>query len=152
MMKTKVLIGLIVLSIIFLKSEVVMGSGKIVTKKYTIENIELDIPSNVSVEKKSPVEDFVLCEFKLNKKYFLKAYIGNQPSAKNKNLKDNVINGRNVKMFEENKNGLYSREALFEFKDTNWPRYIQFTYNSMPMELKKVADKIIESTKMGQEK
>ncbi|MDB6065171.1 MAG: hypothetical protein JWR26_1379 [Pedosphaera sp.] len=114
------------------------------------KGLTIQVPTNVKVFCKSPVEDFVLFTFKRGTNIVLNAYLGNQPSfpfEKGTSVKKEKINNIPIENIEhEVKSGLHSREVLFHLGDSpKWPQRLHCWYSGLTGDEAVQADKMLST-------
>lgn len=119
-------------------------------QEYKFDGFSLRYPKNITIKKKTPVEDFDLYEFVYEGQTILSAYVGNFPQDHHANTEKGTINGLMSESFvTKDSNGSEKNEVLIKFSDRrNWPSYIHFWYPSnLRPQLKSVVEQIIVSIK-----
>jgi hypothetical protein len=120
-----------------------------------IEGIIFSLPECVSIEEKTPVEDFTLIDFYLNNDtVILKGYMGNFPQKIYRDKIDFILNELIISEYKgkhwfkrDTFNDISSGEIILEVNKIEWPNYIQFWYNNVNDELLDIIEKIILSVR-----
>lgn len=121
--------------------------------KYQDDGFSLKCERDITIEKRTPVEDFNTYTFKKKDAVILSAYVGNNPSLKFKNkssteMTNGKINNLEYELISINSKGSKkSKEVLFKFPHLGWPQYIHFWYSDLDSESINIAENIIWSTK-----
>jgi hypothetical protein len=123
-------------------------------KEYKGGSFAIACPNDITIEKKTPVEDFDIYTFLYRGKVILSAYTGNQPSFDKGEGKGSFfsrrkgqINGLAFKSIRSRKDGISEHEVLIDFGNV-FPQYIHYWYSlAMTEDEKAIAEGIIHSTK-----
>lgn len=95
-----------------------------------IEQVYIESPSDISIQKDFPVEDFMLTNFSSGGKSFLKAYVGNAPSFPSEECSgeaiDKVVYGLRSKEIKCSGDELAVEVLVSLGVDNGWPQYVHF--------------------------
>jgi hypothetical protein len=115
------------------------------------EGFSLSYPTNIRINKTTPVEDFNIYRFIYHNKPILSAYVGNHPSFY-ENLPEGTkhekgfINGLPFESFLiKLPDGTLRKELLIKFSEPDWPNYIHLWYSDLPPTLQIIVEEIILS-------
>jgi len=126
--------------------------NKLVT--YSDEGFFVKYPNNLTVEKRTPVQDFNIYTFRTKNKVVVSMYLGNAPSfddkvKKGSNYEKGNINGMPFEAYTlKNDNGSKRKDVLLTLSGKqDWPKFIHFWYSDLSVDLRKTAEEIIASTR-----
>lgn len=119
------------------------------TRSIIVEDVSAFVPDNVSLETKSPADDFVNVSFMKGKQTFLTVYLGNGASFPSKECDGQVIEDLQVAYLRKTidcKNN--TKEFLIVGSlGRDWPRQIHASLLSINPEDVKLSYSIIDSIK-----
>jgi hypothetical protein len=116
-----------------------------------VDNISFWLPENITIVTSSPVEDFILVNFRKENEHFLRAYLGGWPqdiySKNERSVKEKLqVGNYSALAWRYGNNELHSGEILiWVHHDESWPPYLQFWYENVDAETLVLINEIVQN-------